>query len=98
MFTLRLWQHLKQTLKKKRCVPIRPGHNQAKMIVKIHPIIKDLVNKYRGKDRVFNFYERFSSMADLNRAIDIGLKEISKELDIENFNSMRPGTQWQQSQ
>ena len=37
-------------------------------------------------------------MADLNRAIDIGLKEISKELDIENFNSMRPGTQWQQSQ
>ena len=28
-------------------------------------------------------------MADLNRAIDIGLKEISKELDIENFNSMR---------
>lgn len=98
MFTLRLWQHLKQSLKKKRCVPIRPGHNQAKMIVEIHPIIKDLVNKYRGKDRVFNFYERFSSMADLNRAIDIGLKEISKELDIENFNSTQPGTQWQQSQ
>lgn len=68
------------------------------MIVEIHPIIKDLVNKYRGKDRVFNFYERFSSMADLNRAIDIGLKEISKELDIENFNSTQPGTQWQQSQ
>lgn len=94
MFTLRLWQHLKQSLKKKRCVPIRPGHNQAKMIVEIHPIIKDLVNKYRGKDRVFNFYERFSSMADLNRAIDIGLKEISKELDIENFNSMRQDIQF----
>ena len=47
-------------------------HDQAKMIVEIYPIIKDLVNKYRGKDRVFNFYERFSSMADLNRAINIG--------------------------
>lgn len=60
-------------------------HDQAKMIVEIHPIIKDLVNKYRGKDRVFNFYERFSSMADLNRAINIGLKEISKELGFENL-------------
>ena len=49
-------------------------NDQAKMIVRVHPIIKPLVEKYRGKERVFNFYERFSSMADLNRSINIGLK------------------------
>ena len=55
------------------------------MTIEIHPIIEDLVIKYRGKERVFNFYERFSSMADLNRSINIGLKEIGHELGIDNL-------------
>lgn len=60
-------------------------NDQAKMTVEIHPIIEDLVIKYRGKERAFNFYERFSSMADLNRSINIGLKEIGHELGIDNL-------------
>ena len=60
-------------------------NDQAKMIVCVHPIIKPLVEKYRGKERVFNFYERFSSMADLNRSINIGLKEIGKEIGIDDL-------------
>lgn len=60
-------------------------NDNAKMVVKVHPIIEPLIEKYRGKERVFNFYERFSSMADLNRAINIGLKEIGQEIDIENL-------------
>ena len=34
-------------------------NDNAKMIVRVHPIIQPLVNKYKGKERVFNFYERF---------------------------------------
>ena len=51
-------------------------NDQAKMIVRVHPLIRPLVEKYRGKERVFNFSERFSTMGDLNRSINIGLKEI----------------------
>lgn len=60
-------------------------NDHAKMVVRVHPFIKPLVEKYRGKERVFNFSERFSSMGDLNRSINIGLKEIGKELGIENL-------------
>lgn len=60
-------------------------NDQAKMVVLVPPILKDLVEKYRGKERVFNFSERFSSMGDLNRSINIGLKEIGKEIGIDNL-------------
>ena len=60
-------------------------NDHAKMVVRVHPMIKELVDKYSGKERVFNFYERFSSMGDLNRSINIGLKEIGKEIGIENL-------------
>ena len=60
-------------------------NDHAKMVVRVHPMIKDLVDKCRGKERVFNFHERFSSMGDLNRSINIGLKEIGRELRIENL-------------
>lgn len=57
----------------------------AKMIIRVHPIIKELLEKYKGKERVFNFHERFSSMSDLNRSINIGLKEIGKEIGVDNL-------------
>lgn len=60
-------------------------NDQAKMVIRVHPLIQPLIEKYRGKERAFNFYERFSSMADLNRAINIGLKEIGQEIGIENL-------------
>lgn len=60
-------------------------NDKAKMVVRVHPFIKDLVEKYRGKERVFNFSERFSSMADLNRSVNIGLKEIGKEIGVEGL-------------
>ena len=60
-------------------------NDKAKMVVRVHPFIRPLVEKYRGKGRVFNFSERFSHMADLNRAINIGLKEIGEELGIEKL-------------
>ena len=60
-------------------------NDKAKMVVRVHPLIKPLVEKYRGKERVFNFSERFSTMADLNRSINIGLKEIGKEIGVDGL-------------
>lgn len=60
-------------------------YDKAKMVVKVHPVIRSIFEKYVGKEKVFNFSERFSSMADLNRAINIGLKEIGNELGIDGL-------------
>lgn len=60
-------------------------NDNAKMVVRVHPMIQPLIDKYRGKERVFSFYERFSSMGDLNRAINIGLKEIGDKIGVENL-------------
>lgn len=57
--------------------------DKAEIQVKITDYIKPLVEKYKGKERVFNFYERFTTMESFNRAINIGLKEIGKEIGIE---------------
>lgn len=56
--------------------------DKAEIQVKITDYIKPLVEKYKGKERVFNFSERFATMESFNRAINIGLKEIGKEIGI----------------
>ena len=59
--------------------------DKAEIQVKITNYTKPLVEKYKGKERVFNFYERFTTMESFNRAINIGLKEIGKEIGIERL-------------
>ena len=59
--------------------------DKAKIQVKITNYIKTLIEKYKGKERVFNFYERFTTMESFNRAINIGLKEVGKEIGIERL-------------
>lgn len=59
--------------------------DKAEIQVKITDYIKPLVEKYKGKERVFNFYERFTTMESFNRAINIGLKEIGRELGIDKL-------------
>lgn len=59
--------------------------DKAEIQVKITDYIKPLVEKYKGKDRVFNFSERFTNMESFNRAINIGLKEVGKEIGIERL-------------
>ena len=56
--------------------------DKAEIQVKITDYIKPLVEKYKGKIHVFNFSERFSTMESFNRAINIGLKEVGRELGI----------------
>lgn len=59
--------------------------DNARMQVDITDHIKPLIEKYKGKERVFNFYERFTTMESFNRAINIGLKEVGKEIGIERL-------------
>ena len=59
--------------------------DKAEIQVKITDYIKPLIEKYKGKERVFNFYERFTTMESFNRAINIGLKDIGKEIGIERL-------------
>ena len=60
-------------------------NDRAEIQVDIQPCIKPLAEKYKGKERAFNFYERFSTMESFNRAINIGLKEVGKELGIDRL-------------
>lgn len=59
--------------------------DNARMQVDITDHIRPIVEKYKGKERVFNFYERFTTMESFNRAINIGLKDIGKEIGIERL-------------
>lgn len=59
--------------------------DKAEIHVDIQPQIMPLVEKYKGKDHVFNFYERFSSLESFNRALNRGLKEVGKEIGVERL-------------
>lgn len=59
--------------------------DNAEMRVDITDYIKPLVKKYKGKKRVFNFCERFAAMGSFNRAINLGLKEVGKEIGVERL-------------
>lgn len=60
-------------------------NDRAFMQVSVPECIKDVVVRYRDDERVFCFHRRFSSAADLNRAINIGLKEVGREVGIEGL-------------
>lgn len=53
--------------------------------VKVHPIIADLMKRYKGGGMVFSFYERYADASAFNKAINIGLKEIGKEIGIDGL-------------
>lgn len=53
----------------------------AEMRAEIPAQIAGLVRKYRGeKGHVFNFSERFSTPTEFNRTLNIGLKEVGREI------------------
>lgn len=59
--------------------------DNARMEVVVHPLVRSLVEKYRGKERVFNFYERWGASSDFTRTLNLGLKEIGEELGIDRL-------------
>lgn len=57
----------------------------AEMQVRVPSIVAPLIAKYKGVNHVFNFAERYSSMETFNRAINVGLKEVGREIGIEGL-------------
>lgn len=53
--------------------------------VTIQPFIKELVRKYRGDGRVFNFSERYSCYETFNQNVNIGLKDVGKAVGIDDL-------------
>ena len=58
--------------------------DKAKMVVTILPFLKPLFEKYRDKtgQRVFKFHLIYNTYKNFNRAINLGLKTIGKELNL----------------
>lgn len=60
--------------------------DNAKMVVKVHPIITDLFDKYKGTDGyVFNFHARYCTANQFSRQLNKGLKVIGEEVGIPNL-------------
>lgn len=47
--------------------------------------IKHLLEKYKGKDRLFNFSERYYTHQQFNKSVNQGLEDISKKLGIDKM-------------
>lgn len=59
--------------------------DKAEMRIKVHPCLLPLFEKYKGDERVFNFYMRYSNPKHFNGAINAGLKEIAQEVGEEKI-------------
>lgn len=70
--------------------------DQAKMEVAIPQIIMPIVMKYRDEtgQRVFKFYRHYSSYSTFNKAINRGLKEIGKQLQIDDLEFYAARHSW----
>lgn len=70
--------------------------DQAKMEVAIPQIIMPIVMKYHDEtgQRVFKFYRHYSSYSTFNKAINRGLKEIGKQLQIDDLEFYAARHSW----
>lgn len=70
--------------------------DRALMKVNIPKIIMPLMEKYKDKTgkRIFNFYQKYVDIASLNRAINLGLKEIGAKLKIDELQYYAARHSW----
>jgi integrase len=47
----------------------------AEMYVRMEPCLKDIIKDYLGKDKLFNYHERFSTTGTMTRSINRGLHQ-----------------------
>lgn len=59
--------------------------DNAEIHIDITDYILPLVKKYRGKERAFNFSERYNTMTNFNKMINKGLKEVGKEVGVDGL-------------
>ncbi len=70
--------------------------DKAKMVVNIPPFLKLLFEKYRDKtgQRVFKFHLLYNTSKNFNRAINLGLKTIGKELNLTDLEFYAARHSW----
>lgn len=70
--------------------------DNAKMAVDIPQLLLPLIDKYRDhtKQRIFNFHHYYSTADSFNRAINYGLKEIGKILEIDDLEYYAARHSW----
>ncbi|MDR1407824.1 MAG: site-specific integrase [Tannerella sp.] len=66
----------------------------AEMRVKIESVIVRLMEEYADMERMFNFHTHYKDEHALNKAINIGLKEIGKKLGLENLEFYAARHSW----
>lgn len=59
--------------------------DQAEIQVDVPPCIMPVVNKYRDDERIFEFHKRYYDMKSFNKAVNIGLKEVGREVGVDNL-------------
>lgn len=61
--------------------------DKAEISIKIEPEAKALMEKYKDPtgERVFNFYKLYGSIATFTTALNVGLKQIGKALEIDDL-------------
>lgn len=74
------------TIRYKRTKTRDRRSDDAYIEVTIQPFIKELVKKYQGNKRVFNFSERYCSASTFNQNLNKGLKDVGKAVGIEGLN------------
>jgi integrase len=68
--------------------------DKAEMVVRIEGCIQSLAGRYKDDERLFTFYRHYADTQNFNRAINTGLKQIGKKLDIEDLEYYAARHSW----
>ena len=70
--------------------------DKAKMKVNILPVLSSLIEKYKDHTgrRVFRFYQMYNTANNFNRAINFGLKQIGKMLQVDDLEYYAARHSW----
>ena len=74
------------TIRYKRAKTKDRRSDEAYIEVVIQPFIKELAKKYKGRGKVFNFSERYSTASTFNQNLNKGLKDVGEAVGIEGLN------------
>ncbi len=71
--------------------------DKAKMKVDILPVLSSLMEKYKDYTgrRVFRFYQMYNTANNFNRAINLGLKQIGKMLQVDDLEFYAARHKWE---
>lgn len=71
--------------------------DKAKMKVDIPPVLSSLIEKYKDHTgrRVFRFYQMYNTANNFNRAINLGLKQIGKMLQVDDLEFYAARHKWE---